>query len=343
MESLNEIELIETVLHKVGNKGTEDGIFYSNKPLSMDEDLKTTLIDYFIPAFKSEEFFHFYHEEDLNENLVFQAVSTIFEDNGSLYEQSKILAQHLYEHSTHPKIKSGEFYTIYFRGFLNNEPIDVVGLFKSENKDTFLRVQTNEDGIKLQTEEGINIHKLDKGCLIFNRNKEEGYAVSVVDNTNRSDAQYWIDDFLKLRQRRDAYSNTQDVLTMCKDFVIKELPLQFKVNKTDQADFLNKSVSFFKEKENFDMQEFTDEVITQPDIINSFNQYRNHFQHERDIEIDDQFAISDNAVKKQSRAFKSVIKLDKNFHIYVHGGRNMIEQGEDDKGKFYKVYYKEES
>ena len=28
--------------------------------------------------------------------------------------------------------------------------------------------------------------------------------------------------------------------------------------------------------------------------------------------------------------------------IYVHGNRNLLEQGEDEKGKFYKVYYEEE-
>ena len=58
--------------------------------------------------------------------------------------------------------------------------------------------------------------------------------------------------------------------------------------------------------------------------------------------IEDEFGISDSAVKKQARSYKSVIKLDRNFHIYVHGNRNLLEQGEDEKGKFYKVYYEEE-
>ena len=50
------------------------------------------------------------------------------------------------------------------------------------------------------------------------------------------------------------------------------------------------------------------------------------------------------AVKKQARSIKSIIKLDKNFHIYVHGSRELIEQGVDEEGrKFYKIYYKEES
>ena len=39
-----------------------------------------------------------------------------------------------------------------------------------------------------------------------------------------------------------------------------------------------------------------------------------------------------------------VIKLDKNLPIYVHGARELIEQGVDEEGrKFYKIYYKEES
>ena len=41
---------------------------------------------------------------------------------------------------------------------------------------------------------GVNINKLDKGCLIFNTNKEDCYVVSVVDNSNRGEAKYWVED-----------------------------------------------------------------------------------------------------------------------------------------------------
>jgi len=57
----------------------------------------------------------------------------------------------------------------------------------------------------------------------------------------------------------------------------------------------------------------------------------------------DNFEISAQAVKKQSKIFKSVLKLDKNFHIYIHGDKELIEKGvEKDGRKFYKIYYKEE-
>ncbi len=125
---------------------------------------------------------------------------------------------------------------------------------------------------------------------------------------------------------------------MTKNFVTKGLGLQ----GPDRVDMLNRSISFFKEKDTFDMDEFANEVIGQPEVIDSFNRFREDYARDRDIEFSDSFTISDSAVKRQARVFKSVIKLDKNFHIYVHGDRNLIEQGEDERGKFYKVYYKEE-
>jgi len=49
-------------------------------------------------------------------------------------------------------------------------------------------------------------------------------------------------------------------------------------------------------------------------------------------------------VKKQARIFKTVLKLDKNFRIYIHGNRELIEQGvEKDGRKYYKIYFEQES
>jgi hypothetical protein len=89
--------------------------------------------------------------------------------------------------------------------------------------------------------------------------------------------------------------------------------------------------------------EIANEVMEQPEVIESFNRYKSTYQQERDIDIADDFTISDSAVKKQARIFKSVIKLDKNFHIYVHGNSDLIQQSADENGKFYKIYYKKEN
>lgn len=338
--------VIESItVHNVGNKLNQENIHFSKKLLAIDEEMNNMLIGHFLFPFKSNEYFNFYHDIDLNMNEVFVCVTKIFENRDSLQEQSVNLAKHLYEQSNHPKIKGGEFYTVYFKDcIIDGETVDAVGLFKSENKDTFLKVFPSGEGFEIESQQGVNINKLDKGCLVFDTERENGYIVAVVDNTNKGvEAQYWLDDFLHVRQRKDEYHNTQNILSLCKNFVKNELPQHFKVSRADQVDLLNKSVKFFKENDNFNMAEFANKVIGQPDVIKSFNQFKSSFQKDYDVEIADNFAISESAVKKQARSLKSVIKLDENFHIYIHGDRELIEQGEDKKGKFYKVYYQNEN
>ena len=79
------------------------------------------------------------------------------------------------------------------------------------------------------------------------------------------------------------------------------------------------------------------------EVINSFNAFKTQYEHERDYVLSDDFAINDAAVKKNARLLKSIIKLDKNFHIYVHGDRKKLQQGQDENGKYYMLYFEEEN
>lgn len=332
-------------VHKVGNK-TKDEPLLASPALSEQVDdavLMSTLTAYFLGGFKTEEYYNLHHETDLTCNEVWNFAGRIFDDSESFYDHSVSLARHLYESGTHPQIKSGEFYAVYFTDCrFAGETVDAVGIFKSETRDTFLDVVQQGEGLHIEAHEGIGVDKLDKGCVIFNTERGEGFAVCVVDNTNRSEARYWIDDFLRVRPRQDDYHNTHDAMAMCRKYVTKHLPSEFGVSKADQAEMLNETMNYFKEQDNFSFGEFSEKVIRQPEVAQSFARYKQEYEQERDIRIEDEFAISDTAVRKQARAYKSVIKLDRNFHIYVHGNRELIEQGEDDRGKFYKVYYREE-
>lgn len=332
-------------IHSVGNRAQEEGMNLSKEPFTIDDDVvESSLLCYFTSAFKSEEYYNLYHQSELRYNEIYGFVSAIFDDPDSLHSQSVNIAKHLYEQSNHPKIKGGELYVVYLQDCIaDGEMVDAVGIFKSENKDIFLKVLPTEDNFDVEAQRGININKLDKGCLIFNSERENGYLLSIVDNTNKgAEAHYWIDDFLHVRQRQDEYYNTQNVISLAKSFVTKELPKEFDVSKADQVDMLNKSAKFFKDNDRFDMEEFASEVIGQPEVIDSFNRYKDSYAQELDIDFTDSFAISDTAAKRGARSLKSVIKLDKNFHIYIHGDRSKIETGEDDRGKYYKVYYSQE-
>lgn len=184
-------------LHFIGNKQAEEGVICSKNLLSTNDEMRNILQEYFLQVFLAEEQFHFIHESDLKYNEVYGMVSEIFDDPESLYINSVKLAKHLYEKSDHPKIKAGEFYVVHFTDCsIGGNHCDAIGLFKSENKDTFLRVWTSEEGLDLTPEQGINTKKLDKGCLIYNLEREDGFLVTIVDNTNRSDAHFWTDEFL---------------------------------------------------------------------------------------------------------------------------------------------------
>jgi hypothetical protein len=133
------------------------------------------------------------------------------------------------------------------------------------------------------------------------------------------------------------------VLELTKTFITEQLPNDYAIPKADQIDLLNRSVQYFKENTAFDKEAFAQEVFQHEEVIRSFERFGDRFQEDHHVELQDNFEISAHAVKRQARIFKSVLKLDKNFHIYIHGDRTKIEQGVDESGrKFYKIYYEQE-
>lgn len=336
--------LSQIIVHKVGNKINQESLILSQEELKLEDDMKVLLQDFFLKNFKSEEQFRFYSDSYLVNNPVYSSVSEIFEDKNKFVWESENLAKHLYEITENPRVQSGELFIVYFEGEENADgnKIDSIGIFKTENKNPFLKIFPQNETFEIEKDYGIGLSKLDKGALIYNTGRETGYAVSVIDNNKNGDIYYWFEDFLKVKQRDDEYFHTQETLAVYKDFITKQLPTEFEVSKADQADFLNKSINFFKEKEKFDFEEFTNEVLADKNVIESFSNFKSDYENDMQVSISEDFAINEAAVKKQSRGFKSVIKLDKNFHIYVHGDRKMIETGQDEKGKYYRLYFEEE-
>ena len=277
-------------------------------------------------------------------NPVYSSVSEIFEDKNKFVWESENLAKHLYEITENPRVQSGELFIVYFEGEENADgnKIDSIGIFKTENKNPFLKIFPQNETFEIEKDYGIGLSKLDKGALIYNNDKESGYILSVVDNNKNGDMYYWFEDFLKVKQLDDEYFHTQETLTVYKDFITQKLPEEFEVSKADQADFLNKSINFFKEKEEFKYDDFVNEVLQDESVIESFSNFKSDYEQDMQISISEDFPINNQAVKKQQRHFKSIIKLDKNFHIYIHGDRKMIETGQDDKGKFYRLYFEQE-
>jgi hypothetical protein len=347
VSEFKDLELLS--IHKVGNPTNEEALICSQEPLELqDETISQLLLTYFIQPFtNSAEYFRFFHEADLQLNEIFQYCRRIFENRDNFHEQSVNIAKHLYKHSTHPKIKGGELYIAYFsKCQVDGEDVEAIGIFKSESRDTYLKVFLANESYQLNYEDGININKLDKGCLVYNTEEENGYKVSVIDSTSKqNEAVYWKDSFLQVQRRDDSYHQTELAVNMCKQFIHEKLPNEYEISRVDQVDLLNKSAAYFKEKEQFQLDDFAQEVLGNPDAIASFKEYRDHFQHESQQQIPDEFDISSPAVKKQQKVFKSVLKLDRNFHVYIHGDREMIERGFDEATNmsYYKLLFETET
>ncbi len=347
MTQIDSVQLEQVILHKVGNPTRGEELKLSVNPLSLnDEIVRGLLTRYFLSPFNEHEQYQFTHISSLELNEVYQYVNGIFDDPKNFVSQSALLASFLYQKSTHARVKEGELYVTRFSNVpFGTEYVDAIGLFKSETKETFLKVFPHGQSWEVIAEDGVNINKLDKGCLIFKKNREEGYVVCVVDNTNKQDTQYWVSDFLQVTRSANSYHHTNDTLGMCKLFISNELNEKFSVNKSDQIDYLNRSMEYFSTKESFNLNEFAEEVLHHPEVIDSFTQYKQQYEVARQVNIEDSFDIHLAAVKKQQRVFKSVLKLDKNFHVYIHGRKDLIEKGYDEmSGKhYYKLYFDEES
>lgn len=348
MMTCEDAVLERLVLHKVGNKANGELLSLSSAPYILNNDISSLLLKYFTTPFKGSQYYVFSNDADVGFNGMYNCICNIFDDpKTNLYEASCNIAQHLYDVSVHPNIKSGELYVTYMtQCYLDGEIVDAIGIFKSENKETYLKVFPQGDNFDIEQDNGININKLDKGCIVFNKDREDGFVVAVVDNVSKgNEAVYWIDDFLSLRQRQDSFFQTENMLSLCKNFVVDYLPQEYEMTKADQAEILNKTSAYFKENKNFDTETFSDKVMENDDLKDKFKLYKGAYEKEYEMNLDDSFILNEEALKKASRYLRSVIKLDKNFTIYIHGKRDRVEIGEDEeKGlRYYKFYFEKEA
>ncbi len=339
-------EIEQIIAHRVGNKNNEQDLIPSHNLLRTDERLRGMLHRYFLKPFVQPELFHFtFSNEDFTLNPLYKFASEIFEDSERFAINSVHIARYLYDLTTHPQIKSGDLFVVRFTNVaVNGKSTEAIGLFKSESKQDFLKLETGEESFELYHESGINIDKLDKGALIFNMEAGEGFRVAMVDRVNKAqEAQYWKDDFLQIAPCRDSFHHTKALMECTRDFLMNEAPRETPMNKANQIDLLNRSAGYFKEHEQFSREEFEEEVFQNPDLSGAFRQYAGQNLGDMPEEKDGGFELSPHAVKKYAKGYKSVLKLDKNFHVYIHGDRSLIEQGRDEDGrKYYKIFYEEE-
>ncbi|MBS1776109.1 MAG: nucleoid-associated protein [Bacteroidetes bacterium] len=345
--SLNDISIDALATQYIGNRTAGEPLQLCAELIDIDNPiLKQLLLQYFLTPFRETGSYHLWHPTDLNLNEVFHFVKTIFDQPDSFLFQSNNIARHLYDITQLPQIKSGELHVVHFKSCpINGVLTDAVGIYKTESKASYLRLENIKGHYQFSSDEGINPEKMDKGCIIFNIQKEDGFLVQVVDRTTKGgEAQFWKDQFLKIKAANDEYHATEDYIQLCKEFIVQQIPTEYEVERVQQIEMLNNSVNYFKKNESFDKGQFEEQVFGDKELIQSFRKFEKQFEQTHDRTFESDFDISEAAVKKNVKSLKSVLKLDKNFHIYVHGNRERIERGFDKESglNFYKVFFEEE-
>jgi len=340
MIEFSEAKISHLVLHHISSEAHLNQLgdeVYDYEAGDERETLKRIFLKPFLNAGATYEFVH---NIDLDLNPLFKLSKAIYNDADFL-EQSVHIHEHLKTQSRHPNIKDGDLFVVRYKDIQLNAGIyEGLGIYKIENKDHFLETTGNNGQPGLHFKKGIGSRKLDKACLILFT--EEPYTIFVIDNAS-TETEYWQSDFINLDFKKDHINSTSQFMTLAKTFVTDQIPHEYEVTRAEQIDLLNRSVAYFKNHDTFDKDDFETTVFRDEKLIQSFRNFDEAYRENFDMDLADNFQISAQAVKKQARVFKSVLKLDKNFHIYIHGNRDMIEQGIDADGrKYYKIYYEEE-
>ncbi|UOY05616.1 nucleoid-associated protein [Muricauda sp. SCSIO 64092] len=336
-------------LHRVGNKSRNESVFLSENPYAPTDEISALLKEYFFKPFreKEENYFKFRHEVDVEFNELYKAVSQIFKSPAQTHEISKQITSHLFEQSNHPHIKNGEVYVAYFSDMvLDNQKVNAIGIFKSELKHDFLEFEERSKDLGILVRQGINVNKLDKGCLIFDVEQANGYKILSVDS-NRYDTKYWLENFLGVEPLTDENFYTKNYLKFCQGFA-KDVVLPAE-DKQQEVLFMNRAVNHFAKNDAFEESSFLNEVMENPELIPEFKHYKVEKGPKYSIEDVSNFDIANKAVSDARKKIKNVISLDTNIQIKMdfinpESAEKFVEKGWDEERQmyYYLVYFNKE-
>ena len=212
-----------------------------------------------------------------------------------------------------------------------------LGFFFSRERNSFLSFSGDEPMIL----RGLPMKKPEYGCLIY-PDTMGGFTLHILEPAKAENGgTAWSQAlFPQFKMVDDAFHSKQ-FFKMCKSFSEDVLVKELKQPRENQVNFLSESLDFAKNKGVVNFENFKQEVIAEPTVRDAFEQFTSDYSETRKWNPPDQFAVSESSQKEAKKFVKSVIKLDKNFHIYVHGNKDRIEKGFDTQRKlnFYTLWF----
>lgn len=336
--------------HYVGNKGQGQMFMQSLSEVNLqDEQIKHQLMLFLTQNFKSDIVHEFSkkNQDQIGIGSVQDYVRDFFKDPNSetFVHASQYISEKLYHETMHPRCPGGTMYVAYFKDVVSDgELVDAIGIFKKEEDEQFLKPEIKEGYAVIETENGQSIDKLEKGVLILNTAKDDGYKIHVFDKGKklRELSFYWTEDFLSIRLKDTPYFQTSHQIMQILAFCEEVLTEGNNVSPLDKKMVENKTINFFTAKEKHNEEEFERDVLLgQSDLVSSYRDHKQNYQNVYQMKLKPDFDISQAAVKEKSKYATTTMKLDGNFEVKIKSRYDLIEKGYDDeKGlRYIKLWY----
>jgi len=327
-------EIKKATIQVVGNKTRGEGLSAASvlADVSGSSEFLTKLVE---KSFTMDDQKRFSYIESVELNPVYQFVSKMFDDEEAFLKQSVNIATFLYDQSIHPNIRSGELYVLLLECEYKKETVEAVAILKSEKKDPFLATDNDGREISVRTIYGTGLKGLDKGCLILNMEREQGYVVGTVDNTNNgSDAQYWTDSFLHVANCEDDYHQTVKLMEMLTEFS-KQVAEQ---SAAEGAVMAKKATELLKRGEAVQVEELAEKICTNEKQREQFAAFRQEFE-EKHGGLAKEVNVVTKAASRKPVTRMNTLRIGDEFEVKVLNPEARMEPGSDEGGRYWKLYW----
>jgi 37-kD nucleoid-associated bacterial protein len=336
------------VLAKVGNPQREEPLQTSREVFRVQEEDQSVLTSLFLKPFKNLVGHRFYHHSSLDQHEMNNCVKAIFESPLGLLERGCDIAKRLYSKSNHPNIKAGDLCVALMDDLeVDGQMVQGICILKAESMVPFLSINAKDGDLQLSTEHGINPEKIDKGCLILNHFPNKGFYAVTFDRAG-AESRFWVREFLGLQAVPDSAFLTNAYADMTVNYLAESAP--WEDSPPEQAcAAVHEAMTYFDDRENFDLQEFEERVLRTPEAVAKFAEHRARVEEAEGQPLETNFEIAPKIVQKAKKRIPSIVRLDTGVEIhlkplFVNQREPVLERGFDEtKGmKFIKVYFNQD-
>ena len=342
------VQIAGLVLAKIGNPSRDEPLQTSKQLFKVSDEDQDLLCPIFLKPFRNLVGQRFTHHSSLDKNEINTSVKTIFENTDTLLKQGCEIAERLYSKSSHPNIKSGDLCISLINSIdLDGEMKRAICILKSESMTPFLSIATRDGDLQLETEQGINPEKIDKGCLIIEHLEKKGFYVLTFDRAG-SESRFWVRDFLGVRPIPDSALLSKRVAEMA---VTAVSPAGTAVDSPpwDINEPAQEALSYLRDQKQFSLQEFEENALRTEAAKSRFSEERQRLEEEEGIKLEENFNISKRDITKAKKLMKRMMKLDTGVELrlspkVVDKPEDILEKGFDEERKmnFIKVYFNED-